>query len=188
MKVLVAYASANGSTAGIAARIRDRLAVQGVEAEAAPLGSAAAGLFDALVVGSAIHTGKWLRGAAAQAEQLAEEAPNAPLWLFSVSSVGETSGFFGRRVAGFIRKRRPENKELAQLRGRAGFRGHRNFAGAIRPGDWGRVGTVVLRLAGGKLGDHRDWEDIDRWADRIAETLAHAGAAGPVVQAGAGGA
>ena len=168
MDVLVAYASANGSTAGVAERIATRLRERGLEAVAIPARGDLPGDADAVVLGSAIHNGKWLRQAVEAAPGLAS---GRAFWLFSVCSVGDTRSFFGKRIAGFVRKRRREQPELAALRSAPGFRGHRYFAGAIRPGDWGRVGTIVLRLAGGKFGDHRDWGDIDRWAERIGDQV-----------------
>ena len=51
------------------------------------------------------------------------------------------------------------------------MRDHRNFAGAIKKGDWSRVGDVFLRVLGGRFGDYRDWADIDAWADAIAAGL-----------------
>ena len=61
-KVLVVYASRHGATRGIAQRIGDVLRSEGLEAEVAPADHAAGvGTADAVVVGSAVYMGSWLK-------------------------------------------------------------------------------------------------------------------------------
>jgi menaquinone-dependent protoporphyrinogen oxidase len=94
-----------------------------------------------------------------------------PVWLFSVSSVGESSSFFGPRVARFMRRMHQEPKEIAGYRRAFRPREHRSFAGAVERTQWNLGGHLFLKAFGGSYGDHRDWSDIDAWADRIAEQL-----------------
>ena len=61
-KVLVVYASRHGATRGIAQRIGDVLRSEGLEVEVAPADHAAGvGTADAVVVGSAVYMGSWLK-------------------------------------------------------------------------------------------------------------------------------
>jgi menaquinone-dependent protoporphyrinogen oxidase len=176
MRVLVAYATAHGSTRGIAERIGARLDRRGHTAEVRDVSTPAPTFerFDAFVIGSAIHGGSWLEDGAAFGHGLARTVGGRPVWLFSVSSLGDESSFFPPRVAEVLRRLRKEPRQIASLRAALGARGHRNFAGAVEPGDWSRTGRVFLAALGGRHGDHRDWAAIDAWTDRIADELGEA--------------
>ena len=64
MTVLVAYASKHGSTQGIAQRIAEQLRQLGIQAEARPLDEVSnPGSYEALVIGSAIYYGSWMKEA-----------------------------------------------------------------------------------------------------------------------------
>lgn len=172
MSVLVGYATEKGSTGEIAQRIASRLCLRGLEVEVAQIADLTPGRpYDAAVLGSALHGGRWLPETALVLPHLKDDLRDLPVWLFSVSSIGATSSFFSSRVAAFMRRMRSETTDVRALRGRFKVRGHRDFAGVIAKGDWSPVGDVFLRMLGGTFGDHRDWVDVDDWCDRIAEEL-----------------
>lgn len=181
MKVLVAYASAHGSTRGIAERIAAGLTAGGHEATAAAIdreGAIAGGVaaFDAVVLGSAIHNSRWLPEADAFARANAAALRDRRTWLFSVLTVGNSSAALGRPFAWLVRRLSvPGN--LATLRATLRPAGIRRFAGVISAEDMGRVGAAFVRLTGGSCGDHRDWRDIDAWAASIARALGPGSAA-----------
>ena len=166
MTVLVAYATAHGSTKGVAGRIADRLQGLGnaVDLRAADDVTEMSG-YSAVVLGSAIHNGRWLTPASELLTRV-RGRDGQPMWLFSVCTVGETTSFLGPRVSRLARRRRQLPADVAES-GRA----HRFFAGAIERSHWSWFGRVFFVLTGGHYGDHRDWEDIDRWADRIGASL-----------------
>ena len=90
MKVLVAYGSQFGSTAQIAGRIADVLRREGHDtmsaaADVAPEPAA----FEAVVVGSAVHGGHWLKGATAYLDRYRVSLASRPVWLFSSGPVGD---------------------------------------------------------------------------------------------------
>jgi menaquinone-dependent protoporphyrinogen oxidase len=173
MNVLVAYASAYGSTKGIAIALAEVLRDEGLVVDLRPMDEVSSlAEFGAVVLGSAIHGGTWLPPAAAFIEEHADELAQRPVWLFSVSSVGDTSSVFGRRVADAMRRMRSEPAQITKWRTQWSMRGHRNFAGVVERSHWGLVGTVFIRALGGTYGDHRDWRDIRRWAGEIASALA----------------
>lgn len=180
MSVLVGYASAYGSTKGIAKEIGDRLTKAGLKADVRPIDEIEAiETYEAVVLGSAIHNMAWLPQAAAFVRSHTADLATRPVWLFSVSSVGDTSSFLGPRVARLFRRMRKEPKEIAALRQAIGPREHRNFAGAIERTHWNLAGHLFLKAFGGSYGDHRDWQDIDAWADGIARQLRVAQEAAP---------
>jgi menaquinone-dependent protoporphyrinogen oxidase len=176
--VLVAYSTAGGSTREVAERIGARLRQSGVAVDVLPAEAAGdlAG-YDALVLGSAVHTQEWLPAAARLLRRCADEAPGRPIWLFSVSSIGETSSAVAAPVSRLLHRWGPEPRTVTEARSRLAPRDHRAFAGVLSPGDWPTWGRVVFWLMGGRFGDHRDWPDIDAWAARIAAALATAGTA-----------
>jgi flavodoxin len=111
MRVLVGYASAHNSTKGIANEIRDRLMNAGLGADVRSIDEIdTLETYDAVVLGSAIHNQAWLPQAAAFAKAHADDLARRPVWLFSVSSVGETSSFLGSKTTSFIRRRRKDTK------------------------------------------------------------------------------
>jgi len=172
--ILVAYATAHGSTEGIATAIAGRLRSAGHNVDLRAVDTVEyLDHYDAVVLGSAIHNAAWLAPATAFAARHADELKRCPLWLFSVSSLGETSSFFGPAASRIMRRARDsrESKELAGYRRDLLSRGHRNFAGAVARGHWSRVGDLFLRVFGGTFGDHRDWSDIHAWADGIAREV-----------------
>jgi menaquinone-dependent protoporphyrinogen oxidase len=174
MTVLVLYATAHGSTQGIAERVAQRLNDKGHDAVARPV-NVPDGLADAraVVVGSAVHHGQWLADADDLLRRYTSRLRDRPVWLFSVCSVGERSSYFGPRVTTFLRQRRDAHLPLAQRERLASVDpvDHHDFAGAVGRRGWGRAGTLLLRALGGTTGDHRDWAEVEAWADTIAEQL-----------------
>ena len=173
MKVLVSYATAFGSTVGIAERIGERLAGAGCEVEVRPVdGVETLVPYDAVVLGSAVHDALWLPQARSFVRRHRAQLRRRPVWLFSVSSVGDTTSFVSPKVAKALRQLAAEPKDVARFRQAIGACGHRNFAGAVEPRQWGVKGLLFLKATGGRYGDHRDWGDIEGWAGGIARALA----------------
>jgi len=172
MRVLVAYATDHGSTRGVADRIAGRLQQRGVDAEARAVAEVLeVSSYEAIVFGSAIHGGKWLPSARQFADRNAASLRERPVWLFSVSTVGDDESMFPDRVANRLRAWRKETPEVAELRRLLHPREHRNFAGAISRSHWPATGRAFFRATGGRYGDHRNWPAIDAWADLIAAQL-----------------
>jgi menaquinone-dependent protoporphyrinogen oxidase len=180
MEVLVAYASAHGSTGGVARRIAERLTAAGHHVDLRPAHDVDdLTRFDAIVLGSAIHSGRWLTPADDLLRRHAGDLASRRTWCFSVCSIGETTSFFGPRVSRLGRRARKSPPGLVEVAATFRPRGHRWFAGAIGRDHWGRIGNVVLRACGGTFGDHRDWDDVRSWADGIAAELARPDLATP---------
>lgn len=163
--MLVAYATAAGSTAGIAERIAAVLTGTGCRAVCTPAGpDVDPAPFDALVLGSAVHEMAWLPDALAVLRRAA--GTGRPVWCFSVGGLahpdGRTTRWMARGELGRIERGFPP-----------GFapRDHSLFAGVVdasRSPLWGRV---FYRLTGSSSGDHRDWPAVEAWARSVAEAL-----------------
>jgi menaquinone-dependent protoporphyrinogen oxidase len=172
MVVLVAYATDHGSTRGVADRIADRLQQHGVDADARAVADVLeVSRYEAVVLGSAIHGSRWLPSARQFANRNAAPLRQRPVWLFSVSTLGDQESMFPPRVADRLRAWRKETPEMAELRRLLHPREHRNFAGAIARSHWPATGRAFFRAIGGRYGDHRNWPAIDARADRIAAQL-----------------
>jgi menaquinone-dependent protoporphyrinogen oxidase len=166
MKILVAYASRLGSTAGIAERMAARLRSHGLDAIARRVKAVAdLGEFDAFVVGSAVYAGQWLREASRFVEHHAAVLSTHPVWLFSSGPVGERATSAAPIEPAGVR----ELREIARPRG------HRVFAGALdrRTVDGADLGFGERFIAKRFVpeGDFRDWPLIDAWIDEIASDL-----------------
>lgn len=166
--MLVAYATAAGSTRGVAERIGIALAGAAgrpaLDVVCRPVSSdLEASGFDAFVVGSAVHDMAWLPDAVAFLDRVV--VPGRPVWVFSVGGI-EPRGPVTRALAA----RERASVEQGFPRGFVA-RDHRVFGGiVVRTGVpwWGRV---FWRLTGGRPGDHRNWSGIDAWAGSIAAAL-----------------
>ena len=165
MRIMVPYASADGSTAGIAQRIAERLRDHGHEASAQPVGSAPRiEDVDAVVLGSAIHARQWLDDASAFVNAHRQALHHRPFWTFSVGMPDAWPRWF-RKMA-----RTEETGIIAEL-GDLQPCGHQLFSGVVKPSQFPLASRVFLRLAGGRYGDFRDWPAIDRWATAISDRL-----------------
>ncbi|WP_166027332.1 flavodoxin domain-containing protein [Streptomyces chilikensis] len=169
-RVLIAHATAHGSTLGIAERVADILRRRGAQVEVRPCDDVAdVHPYDAVVLGSAVHDMAWLPEALDLVRRERDALREHPVWIFSVGMPGALRGpwklLAGReepKVAG------PALRELRP-------RDHRLFSGVIRPEHLPPGGRVSLRAMGLRYGDHRDWEAVDDWARRIADDLTRGG-------------
>lgn len=170
MTVLVAYASAHASTVGIAQQIADRLLKSGLSAVARPVDEIDhLRRYQAVVLGSAVQNQQWLPEVAAFLRKFAGPLVKRPAWLFSSSSVGATSSFFGPRVTELVHRERSESDALSS--DTVQFRDYRHFTGDFERGGWSPLGDLFLKICGGSAGDHCDWRDVNDWTAGIAREL-----------------
>jgi menaquinone-dependent protoporphyrinogen oxidase len=160
VRVLVTAASKHESTADIAARLAKLLTEQGHSAayrrpdEVETLEG-----YDAVVLGSGIYAGQWLKPATEFVERHRAALLERPVWLFSSGPVGSPAKPEGDA---------PVAVSLAES---LAARGHRTFTGRLERGRLGlaeRAITAALRVPDG---DFRDWAAIAAWAQEIASAL-----------------
>jgi menaquinone-dependent protoporphyrinogen oxidase len=161
-RVLVGYATAAGSTAGIAERIAATLRDVGCEVVCRPVApDLDPSAFDALVLGSAVHNMAWLPPAVDFLRRL-PTVDDRPRWCFSVGG-SDSEGPVARRMAA-LEIRRVERAFPEAFHARE----HRLFRGIIEMRGVPLWGKVFWRLIGGRPGDHRNWPAIESWARQIA--------------------
>lgn len=165
MTVLVAYASKHGSTEGIARAIADRLQDLGEEAEARSVDDVAdLGDARAVVLGSAIYAGSWMKEAVEFARQHAEELATRSVWLFSSGPLGTD-----------VEDEEEQPRQMAELKGTIGPVNHRVFFGTLDRSKLGFADRMMVKAVKAPDGDFRDWDAIREWTDGIAKNLASGG-------------
>lgn len=160
--VVVAAASKHGSTLEIADRVAERLS-QILPASwcVTRIGLTDLSAFDgadAVILGSAIYYGHWMRPAARVLKHLREKQPER-LWLFSTGPVSDTNTENDETIAADALADIAEGDE------------HMVFAGKLNSSSLSLPERLVVKAVHAVPGDHRDWDEVDAWADHIAAEL-----------------
>jgi len=178
MKVLVAYATRHGATAGIAERIAATLQAEGFEAEARAAASVRSfAPYDAFVVGSAAYMYHWLGDATKLVRSRRAELAAKPTRLFSSGPLGTEP----LNEKGQDQKAATVPKEIPELAAAVKARGHAVFFGAYdandKPIGIAERAMKLMPAARDALpaGDFRDWPEIEAWARAIAAGLRSGG-------------
>ena len=191
-KVLVVYASRHGGTRGIAERIGEVLRTEGLEADVAPADQVAGvGGADAVVIGSGVYMGSWLKEGIDFIKRNEATLAELPLWLFSSGPIPGSSKDKGPSGDLLEDALGPKDgpgsggrKKVAEITSATNPRDHRVFLGAFDPEDPPKVMSerIVRMLPAARnmlpTGDFRDWDAIEAWAHGIAASLVT-----PLVQA-----
>ncbi|WP_304451579.1 flavodoxin domain-containing protein [Nocardiopsis sp. YSL2] len=175
MRILVAYASKHGATAGIAERIGTGLARDGHAVDVRPVRAVSdVSEYDAFVVGSSVYFTHWNAAAKKFVLDNRDLLASRPVWLFSSGPVSAQ-----RTDDGGDLRQASEPKELPELVDAIGPVGHRVFFGAVDPSGLTLAERAIRSLPAGREllpeGDFRDWEDVDGMAVEIAGRLASDG-------------
>jgi menaquinone-dependent protoporphyrinogen oxidase len=161
-RVLVAYASATGSTVGVAAEIGKTLGAGGFSVDVKPIQEKPqVDGYRAVLIGSAVQNGNWLPEAVAfvQANQPALNRVPVALFCVHIQNRGSDEASRWNRLA-YLDVVRP----LLRPVGEAFFAGRfdRRGAALMLPGWLARIVPTV---------DFRDWKKIRAWADSIRPLL-----------------
>ena len=160
MNVLVAVASRHGASLQIGEVVATTLRASGLPAELHRVEDLeSVDGYDAVVLGSGVYAGHWLRRARVFVDAFETQLLQRPLWLFSSGPVGDPP--------------RPQEgpAEVAGLIKRLGARGHRLFGGRIEGTELGLAEKALVALVRAPAGDFRPWTDIAVWAESIAAEL-----------------
>jgi len=160
MNVLVAVASKHGATMEIGQVIEASLRSGGLEVDLQPV-EEVDGLdgYDAVVLGSGVYAGHWMRGAREFVATYEAPLREMPVWLFSSGPVGDPP------------KPLENPAEVAAVQKSLGSRGHRLFAGKIDGSELRVVEKALIALVRAEHGDFRPWSEISTWAESIAKSL-----------------
>jgi menaquinone-dependent protoporphyrinogen oxidase len=148
MRVLVAYGSKRGGTAGLAQMIAKGLSSNGVEADA----RAARDVwtlkpYTAVVVAGALYHNRWHRDARWFVQRYADQLRTLPVWLVSSGPLDDSTGW------GTL----PPVTQVKRIGGEIGARGCVTFGGRLEPDAKGFPASVMAKM---HAGDWRDPEQV----------------------------
>ena len=161
-RVLVAFASQNGSTAGIAEAVATELRRAGFAADCRPAASITdLGPYGAIILGSGVFLARRPSDGGGFIARHADELARRAVWLYSAGPIGGADSATGDAPAD------PSITPVARVAQAIGARGSAAF------------GTARLQVAahdgGVPRGDYRDLERVQAWARSIAAELPRAG-------------
>jgi menaquinone-dependent protoporphyrinogen oxidase len=158
MQVLVTYASKHGSTREVAERIASTIQSSGALVETRPVNKVddVSG-YDAVVIGSSIYYGHWMKEAVEFVEQHQAQLAARMVWFFSVGPLGHLANTQPPEVARFA--------QAVQVRG------YELFSGALNPKQLSMLERAIVKGVKAEYGDFRDWSQINAWAVDVAQQL-----------------
>jgi menaquinone-dependent protoporphyrinogen oxidase len=160
MRVLVTAATKYGATAEIAAAIAEVLDEHGLEATMlSPEEVKGVDGYDAVVIGSAVYAGHWLKPARELVERHATTLAGRPVWLFSSGPVGDPP------------KPEEDPVDVADLVDLTNAREHRVLAGKLVRKQLSFPERAIVSALRVPEGDFRDWTEIRQWAAGVAEAV-----------------
>jgi menaquinone-dependent protoporphyrinogen oxidase len=160
MKVLVCAASKYGATSEIAQAVADVLAEKGLEVSVvSPERVGAMEEFDAVVLGSAVYMGQWMKPARELAERSASALAARPVWLFSSGPVGEPP------------KPADNPVDVTKILQATTAHDHQIFTGRLVKKHLSFPDRAMASAIRAAEGDFRNWAEIRAWATSIADTL-----------------
>lgn len=161
IRILVTAASKYGATSEIASALADMLSERGHEIDLVPI-EAVTGVdaYDAVVAGSAVYAGRWLKPAREFVERGATSLAERPVWLFASGPVGDPP------------KPNEDPVDASSLVERTGARDHHVFAGKLDRSRLNFGERAIAMALRAPEGDFRDWDDVRTWASDIADALA----------------
>lgn len=160
MRILVTAASKHGATAEIAEAIGRVLTEHGHDASVlAPDDVAQADDFDAVVLGSAVYAGHWLKPAKELIERTQERLVSIPVWTFSSGPIGDPA------------KPDEDPVDVADVLSAVNTTEHMLFAGKLDVEKLGFAERAITKALRAPSGDFRDWDAISAWATKIAAEL-----------------
>jgi menaquinone-dependent protoporphyrinogen oxidase len=160
MKVLICAASKYGATSEIAQAVADVLAGRGCEVTVLPPQEVGAvEEFDAVVLGSAVYMGQWMKPARELAERQAVALAARPVWLFSSGPVGEPA------------KPADNPVDVTKILQATKARDHQVFTGKLARKHLSFPDRAMASAVRAAEGDFRNWAEIRNWATGIAGTL-----------------
>lgn len=164
-RILIAYATKYGSTAGIARKIGDVLQAAGLIVDVQPADAVRdVTPYDAVILGSAVYAGQWRKEAVSLLEKQEQALAERPVWLFSSGPTGEGDPVEQMKGWTFPEAQRPIADRI-QPRGIAFFHGDIDMD-KLNFGE-----KLLVKGIRAPTGDFRDWEMITAWAQDVAEAL-----------------
>jgi menaquinone-dependent protoporphyrinogen oxidase len=160
MKVLVTAATKHGETGEIAQAIGGALRDQGLDPTVLePDQVERVDGYDAVVLGSAVYAGHWLKPAKELVARCGTALTARPVWLFSSGPIGDPP------------KPEEDPVDVAEILATTGARDHRLFPGKLVRKQLTFPEREIVSALRVPERDFRDWPAITGWAADIAAAL-----------------
>jgi menaquinone-dependent protoporphyrinogen oxidase len=158
MRVLVTAATKYGATGEIARAMGEVFTERGWDATVVPPDEVESiDSFDAVVLGSAVYAGHWLKPARELVSRSRDALAARPAWLFSSGPIGDPP------------KPEEDPVDVAEIMQATKAREHRVFAGKLVKKQLSFPDRAIVAALRVPEGDFRDWEEVKGWAARIAD-------------------
>lgn len=165
MNVLITYATKYGSTAKVAETIGDSIRQAGFTVDVTPVSKEIDPVqYDATILGSAVYMGRWLSEAVAFLKQHKMVLTEKDVWFFSSGPTGEGDPAELLNHWNFPKKLMPyadhiQPNDMAVFHGRLALE------------ELTFLDRVIIKNVQAEIGDFRDWEMIETWADKVVTKL-----------------
>lgn len=122
------------------------------------------------MVGSAVYSASWLSAARDFIRDHAAVLAERHTWTFTVGRLAGQGGILSR-------VNWPDGEELPALRDSIGVLDQRFLTGALHREALPFLQRAAFGLLGGRVGDFRNWAEVDAFAENIAGSLLDGGTA-----------
>lgn len=158
-RILIAFGSKRGGTAGLAHMIGAALTDAGYQV----LVSSARDIhdlngFDAVIVAGALYANRWHRDSRRFVRRNDATLRELPVWLVSSGPLDDTAA----------QRDIPPTSQVKKLVSRVGARGHATFGGCLSPD---AKGFPASAMAKSKAGDWREPAHVRRWVASVVSDL-----------------
>jgi menaquinone-dependent protoporphyrinogen oxidase len=158
MRVLLTAATKYGATGEIAQAIGEVFTERSWDAVVVPPERVkAVDSFDAVVLGSAVYAGHWLKPARELVDRSRDALAARPVWVFSSGPIGDPP------------KPEEDPVDVAEIMETTKAREHRVFAGKLVKKQLNFPDRAIAPALRVPEGDFRNWDQIRAWAAEIAK-------------------
>ncbi|MDR2453092.1 MAG: flavodoxin domain-containing protein [Bifidobacteriaceae bacterium] len=159
MEALIAVASKHGSTMEMGRRIARNLRRRGIGAVVCPADRVTSlGGYEIVVLGTGVYANKMLPAMSALVYRWGDQLAGRATYLFCSGPLAVEDP---SQVA-----LPPDARTLVRV---SGIAGARMFGGCMAWESLRSTERATMRMWGAAAGDYRDWDDVDRWSNMIAD-------------------
>ena len=164
-KVLIAFASKYGATQEIAEKVGEILKKDGIAVDVVPTKKVKKlDEYQAAIIGSAVYIGQWYKPTTKFLQKNQGKLATMPVWIFSAGPSGK--GDPVELLKGW--KYPPMLQSVIDV---VKPRDTAVFGGTLNVDKMKGLEKWIVNRVGGEVGDFRDWDMINAWAEKVAKEI-----------------